>query len=221
MWRGLWRPPSAPDIASVLSAPPPSSSGGGARELLALVLRWEDGGSLADLLHTRAWGASTSTRLLFCSQLAYGLCNLHSKGIIHADIKSGNVLLSDRGGSPRPLFTDFGISELRRAAASTTQPQEAATGSQRGTWPYMAPEMFRSKAAAAVAPSRTTDVYALGTLCWEVLTGQLPWDGYTEAERVVALRSGEGLALSSPPLPLDTPPAVTALLAHCLSARRG
>ena len=93
----------------------------------------------------------------------------------------------------------------------------------RGTWPYMAPEMFRSRTEPAAQASRTTDVYALGTLVWEVLSGELPWAGARDAlDRLLAIREGgEGLALSSPPLPLDLPASVRALLERCLAVERG
>ena len=202
-----------------------SGSGGSApsQELLGLVLRWEEGGTLASLLHSpeRAWGGGTPERLLLCAQLASGLCCLHAATVIHGDIKGDNVLLSDRSATPHPRISDFGLAELRAAAAasSISSLQEEAAA-KRGTWPYMAPEMYRSRAAPAAKASRTTDVYALATLCWEVLSGARPWEGFVEADRLVDLRDGGGLSLESPPLPIDTPAAVKALLATCLSADR-
>ena len=98
----------------------PEGSGGGGggdgaapAQLLALVMRWEEGGTLAELLHspTRAWGAGTGERLALCAQIASGLGALHfcSAGtIVHGDIKAENVLLSHAPGlhgAPRPRIS--------------------------------------------------------------------------------------------------------------------
>ena len=64
--------------------------------------------------------------------------------------------------------------------------------------------MYRSKAAPPAAASRSTDVYAFGTLMHEVLTTRMPWAGFSEAERVLALQHGENLDAAL--LPKDTPP---------------
>ena len=185
------------DAVSVLTPQRAAAEGGAApslpRELFGLVLRWEEGGTLASLLHSpeRTWGGGTPARLLLCAQMARGLCGLHAAGVIHGDIKGENVLLSDSSAAPQPRFSDFGLAELRDAAAassiSSVQEEGAA---KRGTWPYMAPEMYRSRAAPAAKASRTTDVYALATLCWEVLSGARPWAGWLEADRLVDLREG-------------------------------
>jgi hypothetical protein len=191
-----------------------------ASQLWGIAMKWEEGGTLPELLHspTRAWGAGVSGRLQLCAQLAGGVAALHAAGVIHGDVKGENVLLSDRGASPRPRFTDFGFAELRTAASSARA--SSALGEKRGTWPYMAPEMLTEEAGV----SRSGDVFALGTLCWEVLTGKQPWADSTERKRMAAhLKGAEAAAtllLSSPPLPVDTPAAVKALLGECLATEK-
>ncbi len=106
-----------------------------------------------------------------------------------------------------------------------------STTTKRGTWPYMAPEMLLEGAAGEdpLGASRATDVYALGVLCWEVLTGQQPWAGATEQRMFNALLRAQargealpqGVPLTTPPLPLDLPAGVRALLEQCLGAVRG
>jgi serine/threonine protein kinase len=78
--------------------------------------------------------------------------------------------------------------------------------------------MYRSKAAPPAAASRSTDVYAFGTLMHEVLTTRVPWAGFSEAERVLALQHGENLDAAL--LPKDTPPSVAELIARCLALDR-
>ena len=196
----------------------------------ALVMRWEDGGSLHELLHspTRSWGAGTADRLQMCAQIASGLASLHNGGggmLIHGDLRPENVLLSHlagrTGGEMRPRICDFGFAKLREVESSSSVSSSTMhSQDKRGTWPYMAPEMYRSRAAPAAKASCTSDVYALATLCWEVLSGARPWEGFGEADRLADLRDGGGLSLDAPPLPIDTPVAVKALLAACLSADR-
>ena len=195
-------------------------------QLCALAMKWEEGGSLHELLHapTRAWGAArTAERLLMCARLAGGVAALHAAGVVHGDVKGDNVLLSDRGAAPRPRFADFGFSEMRAAAASSAR-APSAIGEKRGTWPYMAPEMLLEKedGGPPEGVSRGGDVYALAVLCWEVLTGGTPWGGFTEQRRIVALVQGKPATLGTPlsALPVDTPAAVRELLGGCLAAER-
>jgi serine/threonine-protein kinase len=82
----------------------------------------------------------------------------------------------------------------------------------------MAPEMYRNSAAPPAAASRSTDVYAFGTLVHEVLSARVPWAGFTETERTIALREGGNLDMAA--LPKDTPPSVAALVARCLALDR-
>jgi serine/threonine protein kinase len=213
-----------------------SSGGGGAaasaprardREMVGLVMRWEEGGTLYDLLHDsrRAWGASTASRLQFCGQLALGLASLHTCGVVHGDIKAENVLLSERIGTVKPRISDFGFAELRAAAASTrSKSTMVVTKNKRGTWPYMAPEMLlEGDEGGPAGASRSTDVYALGTLVWETLTGNPPWAGWSEERRVRVLVQGKSSGpitlLDAPPLPIDTPMSVRQVLHLCLGPR--
>jgi hypothetical protein len=126
--------------------------GGGSAQLLALVLRWEEGGTLHELLHspTRAWGAGTGERLELCAQIASGLGALHycSAGtIVHGDIKAENVLLSHAPGvrgAPRPRISVSvcRASSLPRLSAALSPPNPPLT--------------TRTRALPLHAPSRRT-----------------------------------------------------------------
>jgi serine/threonine protein kinase len=103
-------------------------------------------------------------------QVASGLADAHEAGLVHRDIKPGNVLIRIRSGSLRAYLADFGIA--RRVDADHTR-----VGQVAGTPSYMAPELHRG-ARASVA----TDVYALGCLLWVSLTAAVPFTGNTEYE---------------------------------------
>jgi WD40 repeat protein/serine/threonine protein kinase len=185
-------------------------------ELFGLVMAWQPGGSLAELLHGGAvsWAARTPERMLLLEHVAEGVALLHSaqpQMVVHGDIKSENVLLT-AGGEPR--LGDFGLAEVRKAAATqaaASTARAAAAAYVGGTAAYRAPEMYRTRATLAVEASRSTDVYALATLCWEVLVGERPWEGFNEAERLIELLY-KGGNLNFACLPGDVPAELRVLL---------
>jgi serine/threonine protein kinase/Flp pilus assembly protein TadD len=100
------------------------------------------------------------------ARLADGLDHAHGLGILHNDLKPANVLLTDEG---QPMLLDFGVSEdLRVRAAAPGAPVG-------GTLPYMAPEHLRSVRDRAPATDARSDVYALGLILFELLTGTHPF----------------------------------------------
>ncbi|MFG3050884.1 serine/threonine-protein kinase [Kitasatospora sp. NPDC048239] len=127
--------------------------------------------------------------------LAEALRDIHRVGLVHRDLKPGNVLLADDG----PRVIDFGIARALDAAPLTT------TGSIVGTPPFMAPEQFRR---GAVGPA--TDVFAVGSVLVYAATGRGPFDG----EGVHAM--GFRVVFEDPDLrglPVELRPLVTACLA--------
>jgi len=98
---------------------------------------------------------------------AAGLDAVHAAGLVHRDVKPANILITEREGEPRALVTDFGVA---RAAAATTNMTE--TGQFVGTLDYVAPEQLQGLPVDA-----RTDVYALGCLLYETVTGQVPFPG--------------------------------------------
>jgi serine/threonine protein kinase len=96
-------------------------------------------------------------------QLAGGLDALHAAGLVHRDVKPGNILLDERG---RGFITDFGLAKSRDATALTR------TGFAVGSLPYMAPEQARAETVTSAA-----DVYALGCVVFECLSGRPPFAG--------------------------------------------
>jgi len=115
------------------------------------------------------------TALVLCAQVARGLGDAHRSGVVHRDIKPGNVLVRAIDTSDMHAYVcDFGI------ARSEADDGHTAPGIVAGTWTYIAPE--RTNGAPA---SPATDLYALGCLLWTCLTGSPPYNG-TEVEVVLA-----------------------------------
>jgi hypothetical protein len=157
-----------------------------------LVMEYVDGPSLADIL---AVDPIEPVRALdVIAQAAEGLAAAHKVGVIHRDIKPGNILISSEG---RVKVTDFGIAHAAGQAPVT------GPGLVMGTTQYMAPERIAGHPGSAAS-----DLYALGIVLHECLTGVPPHDG-TAAEVMAA-----HLYLPLPPLPADVPPEFDHLVAR-------
>jgi eukaryotic-like serine/threonine-protein kinase len=178
---------SHPNIAHVYDyreAQPPDPS--------YLVMELVDGPSLARLLDE---GPMDPARTLdVVAQAARGLAAAHRAGLVHRDIKPGNLLVGQDG---LVKVTDFGIAH---AAGSTLATQ---TGALIGTPAYLAPER-----AAGAPATPASDLYSLGVVAHQCLTGRIPFEG---APIVVAIAHMER---GMPPLPPSVPAGVAALVAH-------
>jgi len=98
-------------------------------------------------------------------QISAGLAQAHRQGVVHGDLKCGNVILTELpGGGTRAVITDFGLASLAHSEGETNASQQL-----RGSFDYMAPELF-----SGVAPSRASDLYALGVMLHEMITGSVP-----------------------------------------------
>lgn len=124
--------------------------------------------------------------------IARGLGVAHARGIVHRDVKPGNILLARDG---RAMITDFGIARLAADA------EAALPGTTLGSVQYFSPEQ-----AQGTPTSAATDVYGLGLVLFEALTGERPWTGDTPANIALA-RVG-----AAPPSPRTLRPEVPAWL---------
>ena len=112
------------------------------------------------------------------TQAARALGVAHKLGVVHRDIKPGNIILTlDEQGEEIAKVLDFGIAKLREAAG-TDQPGMTMTGMVVGTPLYMSPEQFMGKKAAGEIDGRT-DIYSLGVVLYQMVTAQLPFEGDT------------------------------------------
>jgi serine/threonine-protein kinase len=131
-----------------------------------MVMRYVDGGTVADLMHTRPTiSYADITRLI--GDVANALDYAHTKGIIHRDIKPSNMLIDQHG---EVLLADFGLARMIEDSPKSRLTQ---AGTVVGTATYMAPEQ-----AADEPLDGRSDIYARGGL-FEMLTGRPPFDGDT------------------------------------------
>lgn len=163
---------------------------------LFFVTELVEGRNLADLISAQPVSPKEATRII--SSLAEALHFAHENGFIHRDIKSANILIDQQG---RVLVTDFGI-------ATTIDKIEDHRGGTPGTLPYMAPEQVAGEVQLIGA---RTDIHALGVVFYELLTGELPYQGRTPT----AVREQ---ILLRPPKPLAAVPKKLGLIClKCLA----
>ena len=128
------------------------------------VMRYMSGGSLSERIKAGVFTVEDATRIL--ERVGPGLDEAHSKGIVHRDIKPSNILFDNRG---TPYISDFGIAKLSQAQAGNV------TGSAIiGTPAYMAPEQAQGDSIDG-----RVDIYALGIILYEMVTGRQPYEADT------------------------------------------
>jgi sterile alpha motif and leucine zipper-containing kinase AZK len=153
---------------------------------LCLVMDFCSNGSLYGVLHNRRQNITAAHVLRWMADTARGMVYLHSRSIIHRDVKSGNLLLDESGCIK---VADFG---LARAHGPTSNLLTLV-----GTYPYMAPELLDNQAY-----NNSVDVYSFGIVMWECLTRDEPFRGHSPMQIVATLLRGERPKLpASPALP--------------------
>jgi len=164
-----------------------------------IAMEWAAGDTLASLIP--AEGFAPARALALGEQIARGLASAHERGLVHRDVKPGNVMV-DPSGEAKVL--DFGLAQLTEAAAAV------GSGAPVGTVAYMAPEQVRGQPLDARA-----DVFAFGVTLYEMATGQRPFRGETAKATMTAVCARD----PRPPRELrpDLPAAAEAFILRCLA----
>jgi hypothetical protein len=156
------------------------------------------------------------TALDWAAQMARGLAAAHARGIVHRDVKPDNLFVSADG---QVKLLDFGIAKLSQGQPAgphglnegTLQPDATAPGSVLGTPGYMSPEQVRGDPVDA-----RTDLFAVGAVLYEMLTGQRAFPGATFVETGYAI-----LHQDPPSFPTDLPRSVVQVVQRCLEKEAG
>jgi serine/threonine-protein kinase len=187
---------------------PVLSAGVTAEGLPFYVMPFVEGASLRDRV-TGGRGLPVADVLLVLGDVTRALVYAHGRGVVHRDIKPDNVMLS--GGAA--LVTDFGIAKAMGAARAADARDGLLTrmGTSIGSPAYMAPE----QGAGDPATDHRADLYALGAMAYELLTGQPPFGDRAPHAQLVA-------HLSEPPVPVairrpDVPAPLAELVMRCLA----
>lgn len=170
---------------------------------LYLVMRYIQGGTLADKIKKEIFTLRDATQLI--SQIAPALDAVHSQGIVHRDLKPGNILFDNFGN---PAISDFGIAHFSTATSDLTGSAIIGTPS------YMSPEQVRADAEL----DGRSDIYALGVILFEMLTGHGPFRANTPMS--VALKHLTDALPSIRTFRPDLPTELESILGKALAKNR-
>jgi tetratricopeptide (TPR) repeat protein len=177
-------------------------------ELEYLVMEFVEGETLADRLLRAPLPIEEFLR--YAAEIADALEAAHGRGIIHRDLKPLNVMITLRGSVK---ILDFGLAKLEDKAVVLNDPTDVMTnaGAAIGTIRYMSPEQATGDPMIGTA----SDVFSLGVLLYEALTGRHPFEGGNRAEIMQAILMAEPVRPSR--LRADTPAAIDALLMQMMA----
>jgi serine/threonine-protein kinase len=178
---------------------------GQADGLLYYVMPYVSGESLRERIEREgALPIPEAVRLI--REVADALARAHKAGVIHRDIKPENVLIEER----HALVADFGVAKALSEATDSAVQKSSTAGLTIGTPAYMAPE----QAAGDPSIDHRADIYALGIVAYEMLTGEVPFSAPTPQGMLAAQVSVEPARLRT--RRLDVPPMLEALVMKCL-----
>jgi len=176
------------------------------------VMELLDGESIREVI--RSGGLTTGKAAEYARSIADGLAAAHDKGIVHRDLKPENAFLTKDG---RIKILDFGLAKLKLPEANLTTETPTATldtapGGLLGTIPYMAPEQVKGQPA-----DHRSDIFALGVVLYEMLTGHRPFGGTTGVETAAAIlkEDPEPISVAAPAVS----PSLGRVVSRCLEKR--
>jgi len=166
------------------------------------VMEYVDGTSLAERIASGSLDVPAAVRLV--GEVARAVGHLHRQGIVHRDLKPSNILLDSQG---QPYVTDFGLAKVLVGESAMT-----STGAILGTASYMAPEQASGHSAEA---SPASDVYALGAILYELLTGRPPFREDNPLDTLMQVLTREPVLPRQ--LNREVPPPLEMVCLKCLS----
>jgi Tol biopolymer transport system component len=179
-----------------------------------LVMEYLEGETLAHRLEQGPLPLDQALRT--AGEIADALDKAHRQGVVHRDLKPGNIMLTKSGAK----LLDFGLAKLREASSGEGAGIESALPTQArplteegkivGTYPYMAPEQLEGKAADA-----RTDIFAFGAVLYEMVTGKRAFEGKSRASLIAAIMSSEPRPITE--LQPMTPPLLDRVVRRCLA----
>ncbi len=174
-----------------------------------MVMEFVAGRTLDQLMGRK--GLKLNDTLRYGAQIAAALATAHAAGIIHRDLKPGNVMVTESG---LVKVLDFGLAKLAEpeptdAAATQTMDPRTEEGVVVGTAAYMSPEQAQGKKVDA-----RSDIFAFGSVLYEMVTGKRPFQGETKLSTLSAIVDKEPLPISS--IAEQTPPELERLVTRCL-----
>lgn len=179
------------------------------------VMDFVDGFTLDDLL-TAEGPLSVGATVELYLKIAEGLSYAHRRGVVHKDLKPGNIMIEQRkDGDVQVRILDFGISELNESGSArggVRRPGQTASSSLpvMGSAAYMSPEQFKGRTV-----DKVSDVYSLGCSIYETLTGQTPFEGES-FDDLAAAHANRQAPLMGERTGLDFPVAIEAVVQKCL-----
>jgi serine/threonine-protein kinase len=182
--------------------------------MLFFVMQFIEGATLKKTINGRPMPVEVALEISL--QLADALAEAHSHGIIHRDIKSSNIVMTERG---QPKILDFGLAKLTEPQNGKRRMSEDVGGmtelTQRGvpfgTASYMSPEQAQGEPA-----DHRSDIYSLGVVMYEMVSGRLPFKGKTSIDVM------HGVIHDTPaPLPETVPPALARIVERALEKEAG
>ncbi len=181
---------------------------------LYIAMELLEGRSLHDVFQAEA-PIDWRRMLEIVAQMCTSLAEAHAQGIVHRDLKPENIHLENRPGNPEFVkILDFGIAKVMQGDAfgGNKSPQLTATGQTLGTLEYMSPEQLMGKQLDG-----RSDVYALGVLSYELITGQLPFpDAKGPAQLITSQLKQTPVPPSHVRPAAGIPPAVNACILRML-----
>lgn len=179
------------------------------------VMDFVDGFTLDDLL-TAEGPLSVGATVELYLKIAEGLSYAHRRGVVHKDLKPGNIMIEQRkDGDVQVRILDFGISELNESGSArggVRRPGQTASSSLpvMGSAAYMSPEQFKGRTV-----DKVSDVYSLGCSMYETLTGQTPFEGES-FDDLAAAHANRQAPLMGERTGHDFPVAIEAVVQKCL-----